>query len=182
MDLDDPTMNNRAIRNLLDKRPNLTYNYGNNKTKVQAINADLNNKEFDVLLLASDDMLPKINNYDQVIIVEMEKHHPDMDGCLHFNDGRQGKKLNTLVVMGVNLYKQFGYIYHPSYQSLYCDNEFMDVTNNIGKSVYIDQIIISHEWINICGGTKDALYIRNDKPVMKDKSNYITRKAIGFPT
>lgn len=189
MDQDDPSMLNSEISQWLKSKPNLLFNYGNNKTKVQAINADISqftglpggNYDFDILLLASDDMIPLVHGYDDIIVTKMQEHFSDMSGCLHFNDGRQGRRLNTLSIMGVELYKHFGYIYHPSYESMYCDNEFMDITEQIGKAVYIDDIIISHQWINICGGKKDELYQRNDRPVMKDKRNYQARKAAGFP-
>jgi hypothetical protein len=181
MDNDDKSMNDSKIRTQLDRIPNLKYYYGNSKSKVQAINANIDT-DFDILLLASDDMEPVEVGYDDIIVQEMTKHFPDLSGCLNFNDGRRSDKLNTITVMGVNLYKRFGYIYHPSYESLYCDNEYTDVTERMGKSAYIDHIIIRHRWIDITGGEKDALYRRNDLPVMRDKTNYAKRKAAGFPT
>ena len=42
MDDDDQTMNNEEIKNWLNSLPvNVKYNYGNSKTKIQAVNADL---------------------------------------------------------------------------------------------------------------------------------------------
>ena len=180
IDNDDKTMNNQQVRERLNNYQNTKYYYGNNKTKIQAINANLD-LNFEILLLASDDMIPQIQGYDNIIAEDMITNFPDLSGCLHYNDGRQGYKINTLSILGINLYKYFGYIYHPSYQSMYCDNEFMDVTRSMGKAIYIDKTIISHKWIDICGGKKDELYLRNDGPNWKDKINYEKRKAAGFP-
>ncbi len=72
MDNDDPTMNNPEMREWLDKHPsNKKYNYSDNKSKIQAVNADLNDENADVLLLASDDMIPQIKGYDDIVF------HPD---------------------------------------------------------------------------------------------------------
>lgn len=120
MDCDDPTMNNDDIRNFLNTKKNIKYCYGDSKTKVQAINAHLEDEIFDILILASDDMVPVVHEYDDIIVNEMIKNFPNMDGSVHFNDGRVGRTLNTLSIMGYNLYKEWGYIYHPDYVSLWC--------------------------------------------------------------
>lgn len=69
-------------------------------------------------------MIPCQKGYDNIIAVNMNKYFPNMDGALHFNDGRVGNSLFTLSIMGKKLYDQFGYIYHPDYKYTYCDNEF----------------------------------------------------------
>ena len=60
-DLDDETMNNQEIKSWFSeakKKYDIDAFYGNSKSKVEACNADLENEEADVLLLASDDMVP----------------------------------------------------------------------------------------------------------------------------
>lgn len=121
MDCDDHTMNNQNIHNFLNSKKNIKYCYGNSKSKVEAINANLEDEnDWDILVLLSDDMLPLFHGYDDVIVEEMMKHFPNLDGSIHFNDGRVGRVLNTLSIMGKNLYKEWGYIYHPQYTSLWC--------------------------------------------------------------
>lgn len=178
---DDMTMNNKKMLSFLDSKPNLKYFFGNHKTKIQAINADVEkaDNDWDVILLASDDMIPYRQKYDMFILNNMNKHFPNMDGALHFNDGRAGRKLLTLSILGRKLYDEFGYIYHPDYISLWCDNEFMDVVKQMNKYVFVDRIIIKHDWIDYTG--TDSLHKRNESFFGKDKQTYLKRKAKGFP-
>ena len=179
-DNNDSTMNNDNMRNYLLSKSNLVYNFGNSSTKIQAVNADMQNREFDILILVSDDMVPEINNYDEVIVENMLKYFPNMDGSLHFNDGRTGKaNCITLSIMGKKMYDIFGYIYHPSYKSLFCDNEFYDCVVRINKYVYIDQVIIRHLWQDLVGN--DEIQKINQRNWNKDQANYNMRKRMGFP-
>lgn len=179
MDLNDDTMNNDNMKAYLNSKQNLKYAFGTSTTKVQAINADMENKSFDILLLASDDMIPVVHGYDDIIARNMAKHFPNLNGCLHFNDGRVGRKLNTLVIMGRKLYDDLGYIYHPDYKSLWCDNEFQNVTESLNAATYIDQVIIKHKWIEHTGA--DKLHKHNESFFNTDKSTFERRRALNFP-
>jgi hypothetical protein len=121
-------------------------------------------------------MIPSIRGYDQIIRDKMRTHYPDTDGVLHFNDGVRGKNLNTLCILGKKYYDRFGYIYHPSYKSLWCDNEFTDVSNSLNKSTYIETVIIRHEHPLWTKTGYDDLYKHNDTYDTQDKANYNIRK------
>lgn len=181
MDVDDNTMNNADITKFLDGEHNLTYCYGENKSKVSAINANIGctSQDWQILVLISDDMIPKIQGYDDIIVSKMLEFYPECDGALHFNDGRVGSSLCTLSIMGRKLYDRFGYVYHPDYQSLWCDNEYTEVCHTFGKMTYIDQIIINHAWVDVTGS--DPLHTRNEGQYHRDSRTYHTRKAAGFP-
>lgn len=180
-DADDPTMNNPAMKRLFSSfGPNVHVFFGNSKSKIQAVNADMDRGwDYDILLLASDDMVPVQKDYDRTIVQDMQRHFPDLDGVLHYNDGIRGPQLNTLCIMGKPYYDRFGYIYNPAYESVYCDNEFTEVSQTLGKSVYIDNIIIRHKWME---GGKDALYSRNEDPALyhRDYHVYLDRKQRRF--
>lgn len=176
-DADDLSMNNQSMRQFL-LREHVSVSFGESKNKIEAINADMGDRKFDVLLLASDDMIPQIHDYDNIIIENMTRFFPNLDGALHFNDGFK-PNLNTLSIMGVNLYKHFGYIYHPDYVSLWCDNEYQDVVESMGKMVFINQVIIKHEWTNYTG--KDPLHVKNESSYHTDRATFLRRKAAGFP-
>jgi hypothetical protein len=180
-DNDDPTMNNPAIKNWLKKQVDCVQAFwGDSKTKIQAINADLEHaKDFDVMLLASDDMVPQIKEYDDIIIQDMQKYYPEGDGVLHYNDGKQGERLNTLCVLDKKYFDRFGYIYNPEYISVFCDNEFTDVSRILGRATYIDNIIIRHFWIEM---GVDALYMRNENRELyaHDNQVYQRRKSQNF--
>lgn len=178
-DADDSAMNNFSTLNHLRQFSNLYFYFGDSKSKIEAINKDVDKHfDFDILLLASDDMFPQIEGYDAVIRSCMQKYFPNTDGVLWFYDGCQAR-VNTLVIMGRKYYERFGYIYHPSYKSLFCDNEFTDVSKSLKKYVYIDSVIIKHiHPLHNSGGTLDALYEKNESYWHEDEENYKKRYAI----
>jgi len=179
-DLDDITMTEEHIKDVIEQYDNVTMFYGNNKSKIEAINADLDNVDFDILLLASDDMIPVVKGYDTIIKNNMSKLYPDTDGVLWFNDGYQGNKLNTLCILGKKYYDRFGYIYNPEYISVWSDNEFMDVGNILGKQTYFDEVIIQHQHPDWGFGERDMVHTNNLVNESKDRQTYIKRKEKNF--
>lgn len=179
-DNDDLTMNNSNVITKLKQYKNLTVIFGDNKTKIEAINANLNDVVFDILLLASDDMLPVADNYDSIIIENMLNHFSDFDGVLWFNDGVQQNRLNTLCILGRTYYNRFGYIYNPEYKSLWCDAEFTQVSNMLGKQKYFEQCIIKHEHHSLTGVGYDEIYDKNEKFERTDKNTFLKRQANNF--
>jgi hypothetical protein len=152
--------------------------YGDNKSKIEAVNADMEKIEWswDILVLVSDDMIPKYRGYDDVIRSNMP---PSTDGIVWIHDGLQGYNLNTLTIMGRTMYNSFGYIYHPSYKSLWCDTEFTDLCKGplASKCVFVNQPLIRHEHPGAGYSNKqDALYQKNNKFWSSDLSNYVSRK------
>ncbi len=188
-DHDDHTMNNDSMLSLFN-RLNLENNHkiypicGNSTGKVSAINADMDkvlalNPE--VIVLVSDDMIPVLRGYDDIVAKNMIKYFPDTDGVLHFNDGSTGQDiLITLPVIGQKYFERFGYLYYPGYKSVYCDNEFTDVARLLGKVVYFEQTIIQHEWIGL--NSPDALHLYNESPEIyaHDEPLYDERKARNY--
>lgn len=180
-DKDDISMNNPEVIDRLNNYPHLKYFFGENKSKMEAINNDMKSANFDILLLASDDMQPVKRGYDNIIKNNMLKYFSDTDGVLWFNDGFQKSNLNTLVVCGKKYYDRFKYIYNPEYKSLYCDKEFTEVSINLGKVVYFEDVIIKHVQYSIIKEEPDSLYIRNDNLASVDLNTYNKRKMNNFP-
>lgn len=181
-DADDETMNTPEMHNWVERQGKLVKAFwGNSKTKIEAINADLENAgDYDVLLLAADDTIPQVHGYDDIIMGHMQTYYPDCDGVLHYNDGRQGERLNTLCILGKKYFDRFGYIYYKDYISVYADNEFMDISRMLGKATYINDVIIWHAWMDNLGD--DLLYQRNNCPTLSHKDNitYMNRKQHNF--
>ena len=174
LDNDDTTADPESFRQL---HPNVEVVVGQPGGKIWAINRDMPDAStFDILLVASDDMIPEVQWYDEIIRDRMQQYYPDKDGVLFFNDGYQGRRLNTLVICGSTYYQLFGYIYYPEYKSLFCDNEFMDVANILGKQTYFDQIIIRHKHFVNLNEKPDSLYVLNDTFWGPDEKLYIARK------
>ena len=75
----------------------------------------------------------------------IEKMPQDLDHVLFYNDGYCGSKLNTMCILGRKYYERFHYIYHPAYKSLWCDNEFMEVADMLGKQTYYNTCLFRHD-------------------------------------
>ncbi len=181
LDEDDITVTNASKRFMKILHPDTHIVVGPSCGKIGAVNRDMDNApEYDIILLASDDMIPVTKGYDRIIREKMGQLYPDTDGVLFFRDGYR-RDLNTLCILGRKYYERFGYIYHPSYKSEWCDNEFMEVANSLGKQTYFDEVIIKHQHPIWTGSSKDTTYIENDKYASQDSSNFKERKAAGFP-
>jgi hypothetical protein len=184
MDEDDASMNNAAIRDWLDergRRADVKYRYGHSSTKIEAVNADMDGEDGDVLLVGSDDMIPVRKRYDDVVFRAFEQVFPDFDGAIKFWDGnrRPMDPLMTLAVIGFPLYRRFGYIYRSDYTSLYADNEQSQVCARLGKFAISRTCIIRHDWTH---EPIDALHARNDAPALyeSDGATFEARGARGF--
>jgi len=185
-DSDDSTMTRSLvadeIKSILKPAAYSAIHFGNSKTKIEAVNADIEKIDYDwhIVVLVSDDMIPQVKGYDDVIRNYMLSKFPDTNGILWFNDGTQGNNLNTLTIMGRKMYDSFGYLYHPSYKSLFCDTEFTDLCRGslASKCLYVDYCIIRHEHPGTGFKDKnDALYDKNQKYWREDMMNYIHRKT-----
>ena len=185
-DIDDSTMQDTTeLRKLLAPCAWSRIFYSPNTNKIQACNANMNDVDWDwdIVVLVSDDMVPQIRGYDDVIRSQMTTKFPDRNGILWFNDGCQGANLNTLCIFGRTLYNERGVIYDPSYKSLFCDTELTDHCHTIyaDRCLYVQSCIIRHEH----PGTgfaqyMDALYDRNQKYWNEDMYTYIRRKVYSY--
>jgi hypothetical protein len=185
MDEDDKTMNTKSIKTFLKRlRKNgvdLVYHYGNSKSKVEACNANLENEKADVLMLISDDMMPQTKNYDEIIFQAFSQAFPNFDGGIKFNDGLRphDDMLMTLPIIGWKIYESWGYIYHPDYTSLFCDNEQSMVLRMMGKFAMSDICIAKHEWTS---QPFDELHARNENQEMyqRDGTVFYRRRQHNF--
>lgn len=180
MDTNDATCNNQSMRSFLETiktKVDLEYFFGESKNKIDACNRDIPSDGWKVCLLVSDDMTPRINNYDEIIMRDMLEYFPNYDGCLNYNCGLAYPRVMVLSVIGINNYKKYNYIYHPDYISLFCDEEQTVVARSLNKMVDINKIIISHDWLSI----KDDLRKHTEQYYRRDESVFISRKEKGFP-
>jgi hypothetical protein len=181
LDDDDKEMNSAEVFDIFGTFKNVKFVYGNSHSKVHAINRDIEMiNDWDIVLLASDDMTPKVKGYDNVIRDKMKEHYPDTDGILWFNDGHQGNRLNTLCILGKKYYDRFNYIYYPEYKSVWSDNEFMEIGKILGKQTYFDEVIIEHEHPDWGYGKRDVIHQINHTNENHDRNLYVTRKSNNF--
>lgn len=178
---EDDELTKLVIDSALKLHPNVKSYCSPGSTKIEACNRDVEKaNDWDVLLLISDDMECIAQGWDQKIINDFNRFFPDFDGCMWYHDGAQ-VSICTLSCIGRKYYDRFGYIYHPSYKSFFCDNEFTEQAQQLGKIKLESRLIIKHQhpsWVN--GIEADSLYIRNDRYWNADETNYHQRKAKGW--
>lgn len=183
LDTNDQSSNNSYVLGRLKELGCIVY-VGDSMNKVSACNRDVEKVNgWDILVLASDDMICQVQGWDKILSDEMEKNYPDTDGVLWHWDGDVNTrgKLNTMCILGYKYYKKFNYIYHDSYRSLFCDNEFTEVANILRKQTYFEQVLFKHvHFSNTHGIPKDALMTRTQSFYGIDKLIYEQRKKQNY--
>jgi len=154
----------------------VTFSVGTSFSKVHAINRSVPDDDWDILVNTSDDMEFITQGWDQIIQKAMEEHFPDTDGFLHFPDGYTGQRLCSLSIIGRKYYDRFGYVYHPDYLSLWCDNEAKDVAELLGKYAYIDEELFKHQHPANTGKGMDEQYKKTESYNDVDNATYLNRK------
>lgn len=180
-DTDDESMNNAEIREWC-RIYGVPIYYGNNRSKVEACNADMDKEidligrpgipdwKWDVMILVSDDMIPESFWGDTIA-----EHMPaDLNCGLWFPDGRQ-RKLCTLSVFGRPILDTVlgGFVYHPSFQSVWADNYYQWLMQKHGLLKFVDVQIARHAWQE---QNRDELMRRNESRELYrlDRATYFT--------
>jgi hypothetical protein len=189
LDSDDDTMNNpntiQRLTEYVKKYPNkIVIKFGLSKSKIDAINRDVNEfKErfnFDILINFSDDMQFIAHSFDNTIRSKFFLHFPDLDGNIYFNDGFTADTLSTMSIIGRKYYDSYNYIYHPSYLSLWCDNEYTLVAKKQNKLLYFEDKIFKHNHPANIGGYIDPLLIKTESYSEIDRQNFEKRLQNNF--
>lgn len=189
LDIDDVSMNNpiiiKRLTEYVQKHPEkIVIKFGQSKNKIDAINRDVNEfkekYDFDILINFSDDMQFTQHSFDETIRNKFFTHYPDTDGNIYFNDGFVGDRISTMSIIGRKYYDKFNYIYHPSYHSLWCDNEYTDVAKMNQKILYFNENIFKHNHPANVGGFIDEQYIKTESFSDIDRQNYESRLKNNF--
>lgn len=189
LDIDDIVMNNPStIQRLTDYvktyPEKIIVKFGHSKNKIDAINRDVNEikekYDFDILVNFSDDMEFIQHSFDDVIRNKFFVHYGDTDGNVYFNDGFVGDGISTMSIIGRKYYDKFNYIYHPSYHSLWCDNEYTEVAKRNQKIIYFGERIFNHNHPANVGGFIDEQLVKTEAFSEIDRQNYEQRLNNNF--
>jgi hypothetical protein len=176
-DENDITMLNHHFK--YQGNPKIKFVYGISKNKIDAINRDFEHlpKEWDILVNMSDDMVFTQRGFDDVLRNDFSG---DYDLCLHYPDGYR-TDLITMSILGKNYFDRFGYIYHPAYASLWCDNEQTEVAKLLNKYKYCNKQIFIHKHpANDASVERDAQYGTTESYFGLDEIVFKDRKAKNF--
>lgn len=179
LDVDDLAMNNEEIGNRIRAYGNISIQWGLSESKVHAINRDMPDIDFDIIVCMSDDMRYNIYGFDEMIRLEMPK---SLDYLLHFWDTDTKGALATMYIAGINWFnKRNRLIYRPEYKSLFCDNEEEEVAKILDKHKLIHYSIYAH--LNPAYGhlEKDEMFNRQQETGWSiDQQTYVARKINNF--
>jgi len=162
---------------------NYTFVVGNSKNKIDAINRDINefDYDFDILINMSDDMIFTKKGFDDIIRAEF---YNDFNQYIHFNDGNQKSNVCTMHIVGREYYNRFKYIYHPDYISLWSDVENDIVAKQLGCYKYMGDNLQLFRHLHPAWGLapQDALSIKTEDRALwiADEITFNKRKKINF--
>lgn len=139
--------------------------WGKSENKIHAVNRDIEfSCDWDVLVLTSDDFWFDIAGFD-LEIIKAAKENPDC--LLHFPDGHANDRLITMPIMDRSYFNRTGYVYYPGYQSVYADNEQMEVAKILGRHRFYNKRLFTHR--HPANGAKygpaDELLKKTEDPV-----------------
>ena len=135
-DIDDPEM--RDLPQYIIDHPRIRVQYGTSKSKIHAVNRDMEfaDDDWDIVVVMSDDFRIIFDGFDEVVRGQYKEH--GLDTLLHSADQDAKNLLATMYIAGKDFYNRFGYIYHPQFLSVWCDNLVQDIAQLLGKYVYFD--------------------------------------------
>jgi hypothetical protein len=176
-DENDVTMLNHHYK--YANNSNIKFVYGHSKNKIDAINRDLSflPNNWDILVNMSDDMVFTKPSFDEDL---RQDFNGNFDLCLHYPDGYR-RDIITMSILGRDYFNRFGYIYHPSYVSLWCDNEQTEVSKLLEKYKFVDKYLFTHKhFANDSSVVKDSQYELTESYFSIDHETYRYRKANNF--
>lgn len=135
LDVDDLAMNNEEIGNRIRAYGNISIQWGLSENKVHAINRDMPEYDWDILILMSDDMRVTFYGFDEAV---RNCFSDGLDWHIHLPDQDEKEKLPVLYIAGKDFFNRFGWIYNPVYLSLFPDTELMHVAKHLGRYKFVN--------------------------------------------
>lgn len=157
--------------------------FGKSQSKVHAINRDIPETGWDIIVNMSDDILFTKQGFDDVI-----RNHTGPDDFVLFPEPYAARDFNrpknglisVVSIMGKEYYRRDGYIYHPSYLRTHCDNEATEVAKIRGRFKQVDIQLFFHEHPAAGYKVGDRLYALEKKTWDFDEAKYFERKENNF--
>jgi len=136
----------------------------------------------DVLIAISDDFSPP-GHWDSQLIGSLRPGWWSEECVVHVNDGYV-KTICTLPIITRKRYDKFGYIYHPRYQSMFCDTELTERAYQDGVVIEAMHLLFEHEHPDCGKRSGDAFDAHHASKQRWNEGEAIfnERKKLGFPS
>lgn len=182
IDEDDELMKKHLESNSYD----VFFFKGKSNNKIHAINRDLDKIEkfeWDIIICWSDDMVIFDMDFEKIVSnCFYENGQKNLDLFIHLPDGHRNENLSTLSIMGRDYYNRFHYIYHPAYESVYCDDEATRVAKILNCYRYFPIFAYDHRHPSNGYSFWDEQYEKNESAEMylKDRKTFVERREKNF--
>lgn len=185
IDTDDAILNTPEVIERIKTYPNVSIGWGLSKSKIDAVNRTMPDYDWDVCIVWSNDQFATTYGFDDIMRDSMYHiiNNNDDDFLIHFPELDAREFLNVLLIVTKKYFNRFKYLYHPSYLSLWCDNESMCVAKMLGRyyyvgtpNLYIHKNAAYHQY-NL---ERDALFDEQQGHWQVDENNFHARRRINF--
>lgn len=153
---------------------------GRSHSKIDAINRQIETfPAWDIMVNMSDDIRWIQPGFDEVI----RRAFTEPDLFIHFPcPVAEGNRVAVVNITDHAYYDRLGYIYHPDYYSMFCDDEATEVAKAAGRYKFINKPLFDHiHYSNrLNPAPLDPLYTRN-RTYRRDERVFLKRKNKGFP-
>ena len=145
-----------------------------NRCIVEAVNVAAKHSTGDLIVVMSDDFgCPE--HWDKLLIERVKQDQQ----VLHVFDTIQ-RDIVTLPIMTRSYYNRFGYVYHPQYFSMFCDNDLTECAKRTGAYTDCRDLTFEHRhWVN-GKAVKDKTYEREESGWAVGEKLFKRRKLINF--
>lgn len=152
-----------------------------NNSVVEATNKAAEIATGDILIYLSDDFNCP-SNWD-LQILEAVVNYPSRPWLLKVDDCLQKFTADvlTIPIMSRKLYQKLGYFWHPSYKSMFVDQDLYYVCKNNNWMIMAPHLKFEHMHHCVGKAKKDETYIRSEANWQQGQELYNKRKQQNFP-
>jgi hypothetical protein len=112
--------------------------------------------DYEYLGFWGDDMVPLTPDWNWWFYIRLKNR--GKYAMVYADDGYQGERLPTQIVMDSSLVKRLGYMGHPEFRHLYVDDFWKYLGNYLGTLVYVKNVSIEHKHFSLGKAPEDELY------------------------
>lgn len=180
-DLDDSTHKNYGMwyQSFSSSDIRFARLVGNHTSVVNASNMGAAKSTGDILVYLSDDFdCP--NDWGKLVVDEFTKHKGPtlikVDDCLQ----NFSTAVLTIPMMNRELYDKLGYLWHPGYKSMFCDEHLYWRARKLGALQYAPHLKFEHRHVSVGKAEDDETYRRSAANWNQGKALFAQHKAAGF--